>query len=186
MRAVEEQYRPYLNFLRDLIDDGSGHTYLCLTRILFDKDFEYFVPMDSNRDFDGRELRYDFLDEMIDYDYDESDIPAGPARVLEVLIALSRRIEFRLYGSRYHVFAVDLFWEMVENLGLSFLNDSEIDENYVDFVYNTLDNWMISPRFGGKVCEIFPLKRRKKVVTSKNGQELWYQMMNYLEENYPI
>ena len=97
------------------------------------------IPNDDNRGEDGINLRYYYSTEVnpgCNLD------GLGPCRCLEMLIALAKRVEDELYGSIYNKTMEVLFWEMMENLGLSWYNDKRWYDS-PDFPVDTiLDRWL--------------------------------------------
>jgi hypothetical protein len=114
----------------------------------------------------------------------------GACSVLEVLIALSQRINDMMYDLKDQSNkAPRWFNEMIKNLGLDkFTDDSsrgerlrEMDETKIDDILETLmDRTYDFHGRGG----LFPLKRTPR--KHQAGVEIWYQMMDYLDENYGI
>lgn len=96
--------------------EGPDKEYLL--RSLFAKDFIYSLPMDSNRESDGINLRYRFaLENDIPYPIVASELDCRPCSVLEMMVALCLRLEESIMrdddiGSR----TGQWFWEMVNNL----------------------------------------------------------------------
>ena len=146
----------YYRWLVAQIDD----TAVAVER-MFDKDFVWYVPNDDNRCQDAKDLRAEF--------YDRFGIRWDPpvCNVLEVLVALSRRLAFEADGE-----PCDWFWEMYSNLTFArCVTIREIDEIIDRFVWRTY-----APNGEGGV---FPLKTPKE---DQREVELWYQMSAYLLE----
>ena len=164
----------YFNWLYDQISPSRNinpaRTYLLLAEQMFKKDFIWSIPNDDNREADGRELRYEFLE---NYAVDERWFDQ-PCSVLELLIAISRRLSFQDGGE-----PEQWFWKLVGNLGL----DQYSDEAYSDWIAEKVDNALdifINREYthegeGG----LFPLSRSD---VDQTEIELWYQMSYYLLE----
>lgn len=172
----------YLDWLSELIDLYSPEhmCYTDLVKYMFTYKFRYSVTGDSNREKDATNLLYiRYMDEY-HYKYNFDDVYDRDVSVLEVLIALSIRMERDIMGEPGAYDDVRWFWIMLENLGLGRCVNNDFDEEIADYI---LSKWL-DRRFsyngnGG----IFPLK------SPKNHQkfvEIWYQMCEWLEENYPI
>ena len=150
-----------------------------LDKSLSKTDFYYTIPMDGNREADGIDLRYRFGYEN---SYDESMIAAylddRPCSVLEMMIALAIRCEENIMddpdiGDR----TGQWFWSMIENLGLSDMDDAEYDELYVHrIVKRFLDRGYKKNGEGGLFTIHHSAGRDLRNV------EIWYQMCWYLDE----
>ena len=147
-------------------------TYWDLLRTLHIKEFTWFVPNDDNRVVDGLDLRYEFLADMQESPSVWENWLLQPCSMLEMLIALSRRLAFNGGGE-----SMGRFWEMMDNIGLRGFNDAshgspqEVDhilQRVIDRTYDQNGN-------GG----LFPLRETN---LDQRQVELWYQMNSYLIE----
>ena len=172
----------YFSWLCDIIKvEQEDRSYWQLAYDLFRMIFTSYVDHDENRAYDGLELRYEFLREM---DYPKyTDIP-GECSVLEMMIALARRMDFETVDP-YCYDESDRtsywFWEMIDNLGLTSFDDKSYEdldgEVYVDSIIETfLERRYLEDGTGG----LFPLKNPYE---DQRDVELWYQMSAYLMEN---
>lgn len=174
---MEKNERSYYNYLVRLVRTPESKRYTLLLEHLWRKEYYSILPNDQNRAKDGLFLRRE-VNEGQDF---------GPCRVLEMLIALSRRMEFQLYGTDYDKTYKDLFWELVNNLDLIKFDNIEAakDAMYLE-IDHILTKWIerrYSPDgYGG----VFPLNKWKKNDGKQTEVEIWYQMMLYLSENYAI
>ena len=174
---MEKNERSYYNYLVRLVRTPESKRYTLLLEHLWRKEYYSILPNDQNRVKDGLFLRRE-VNEGQDF---------GPCRVLEMLIALSRRMEFQLYGTDYDKTYKDLFWELVNNLDLIKFDNIEAakDAMYLE-IDHILTNWIerrYSPDgYGG----VFPLNKWKRNDGKQTEVEIWYQMMLYLSENYAI
>lgn len=177
---MEKEERAYFNYLVRSIRIKESEKYQLLLKKLWDKEYYSILPNDQNREKDGRFLRDD-IDDVLYSDF-------GPCRVLEMLIALSKRMEYELFGSEYERTYVDLFWEFLENLGLIKFDNLNVltDAAYLeidDILTKWLDRKYSADGYGG----IFPIKNWQKEVDNPQYKvEIWYQMMLYLSKNYQI
>ena len=150
----------------------SSKTYWNLLRILFQKEFVWFVPNDDNRLEDGRELRHEFIEELGLYQVDKNWMDLG-CSFLELLIGLSRRLAFEAGGKPR-----DWFWHLLNNLQLDFYTDNIlIPEKKVN---DCLDKviWRTYRRDGHG--GLFPLRHAREDQTQV---EIWYQLSAYLLEH---
>ena len=175
---MEKEEKKYYNYLVRLVRTPESKRYTLLLEHLWRKEYYSILPNDQNRAKDGLFLRRE-VNEGQDF---------GPCRVLEMFIALSRRMEFQLYGTDYDKTYKDLFWELVNNLDLIKFDNLEADKDamYLE-IDHILTNWIerrYSPDGHGGV---FPLKNwQKSSGIEQTEVEIWYQMMLYLSENYAI
>jgi len=122
-----------------------------------------------NRAMDGLELRQEYETRY--------KVPAllGNCTILEVLIALAKRIAFMTSDSAEEEDDVGYwFWRMIDNLGMT--NKDEINEHILTI-------WMERRfKFNGEGSP-FPLRKCDK---NQTNIEIWYQMQSYMNENYDI
>lgn len=174
---IKEDYFQWL--CRKVLADDPDHSYWILLKELHKKEFYSLVDRDFNRECDGIELRRDYMFDSGNWFMDIS----GSCTVLEMLIALSEKINGMLSEGESKDQSYIYFWEMITNLGLDVVTDEDypqygpfyIDERvnrFVDREYDRNGN-------GG----IFPIKNSAK---DQRGIEIWFQMQEYLLENYPI
>jgi hypothetical protein len=145
-------------------------------------EFYSLIPNDDNRGEDGKQLRLEFIEEV--GPTWAPSLPQGPCTVLEMMIGLSRRLEFETMSSRWERSPAEWFWVLIDNLGLEWCDNfayksvtkvsqtrekvSQMLERHYDFDGN-----------GG----LFPLNNPKK---DQRRVEIWYQMSAYVLENYPM
>lgn len=150
---------------------NRSRTYWSLLKLLYTKEFVYFIPNDDNRAMDGTDLRYDFIDaeELDDVNLDWINLSCS---MLELFVGLSRRLSFAAEGE-----PSDWFWRIMQNLDLDIYNDSvsipldEVDEKLNQIIWRTYE----PDGLGG----IFPLKWPER---DQRDIEIWYQMASYVLE----
>lgn len=153
---------------------NRAKTHWNLLSQLHKKEFVWVVPNDDNREEDGKCLRHEFLDEteakLVDQEWlDQS------CSMLEMLIALSRRLAFEDDGS-----CADWFWHLIQVLELNRYTDGHFSETDAAVIDGVLDR-VIWRRYrpnghGG----LFPLRRPEQ---DQRDVEIWYQLSAYLLEN---
>lgn len=172
--------KKYFNFLLDIV--GNPEQYSLLLVHLHNIEFYSLVPNDDNRGIDGGKLREIFCDSERSY-MDLSLCPGGPCSVLEMLIGLSHRMSSALEGNPRSLTVSECFWALINNLGLFFCDNHEY---YAPWDGNQAIDEIIS-RFLERKYErdgrggLFPLNFTKK---DQRKVEIWYQMSEYLLENY--
>lgn len=176
---MDKSEESYVNYLKSLVRSYLSRDHEVLLDRLWRKEFYSVLPNDQNRAKDGIFLR-DVLGEDVNYGI------FGPCRVLEMLIALSKRMEFNLEGTDCDEDYVDLFWEMLGNLDiLQFDNLAILEDAQTLQLDHILTDWLDRKYSSDGSGGIFPLKNwTKNGYKRQNKVELWYQMMSYLCENY--
>lgn len=164
---------------RNLID-----TYYDLFRALYNTEFRSFIEMDKNREQDGCDLRYRFINDvkimsMLTNRYSIDDIEyalEGPCSVLELMVALAIRIEENImsdpnYGNRTQQW----FWNMIANLGLHGMEDGSFDEE----IFRRIMTVFIERRYtyDGKGSLFYV----RNCPEDMRNLEIWKQLYVYLD-----
>jgi hypothetical protein len=149
----------------------SSKSYWSLARQLYNKEFIPLVPNDDNRKADGKELRYEFINDEDIQDVDPNWMDLG-CSMLEMLIALSRRLGFET-GEEPR----EWFWHMIRNVHLDQYNDmAGVPHDKVDDIIDRVIWRTYHPSGRGG---LFPLKNAHE---DQRRVELWYQLSAYLLE----
>ena len=184
--SLEDQYFQWLYGMIGAVSDRNpSHSHWMLAEQLYRKEFRWFIPNDDNRAADGRALRDDFCDLV--GSWAESRIIFEPCNMLEMLIGLSRRIDYEVAGSTLDDTGVGVwFWRMLENVGLKQFTDSRyLDGDFVDTAVDSVLENLIERRYdrNGHYGGLFPLH---VPCADQREVELWYQASSYLLENSDI
>lgn len=175
---LDEQYLTWLyRQVASISLKNPARTYWSLARQLYTKEFVWLVPNDDNRVEDGRDLRYEFIDDADIYDAPNEWIDLG-CSFLEMLIGVSRRLSFE--GEKGT--PSEWFWMIMENIQLDRVTDqiysrnpdtigAEIDDILERIIWRQYDY----DGLGG----LFPLRMP---VEDQREIEMWYQMSAYLLE----
>lgn len=172
----EDVKAAYFDWMIDMID---GWEHIKLMIYLNSIPFTWEHPMDENRAEDGAYLREEFIYET---NYSVFEYPPQTVSVLEVLVALARRINFICVDIEEDDQSDRWFWEMMRNIDLERYNDQVYEllggNEEVWYRIDTVlkRTYESDGRFG-----LFPLKTAEK---DQRDVELWYQMNAYLMENY--
>lgn len=166
----------YLNWLTELAipDDDQRLLYQKLMLAMYETDYFWTVSHDENRSADGLELREEF-----ETNWGGFCEKSGPASVLEVLLALSIRCENVIMydpdeGNRTGIW----FWEMIENLGLSSMDDWGFNyEEFEDIMWTFLNRKYDRDGYGGPFYIAGFDRDMRKI-------ELWYQMNFYMKSKF--
>jgi hypothetical protein len=175
--STEQAYFVWLCELVHVQQENSS--YYNLFSDLFEKPFRYSIEQDENRALDGLAICQYFCDEEgVVFEYDSGERPCS---VLEVLIALAKRMDFEISDPDFDGDnTAKYFWEMLGNLGLTVYSDDmyyQLDGSFnVDVILNVfLDRTYQPDGHGG----VFPLRRPS---VDQRYIELWYQMNAYILE----
>lgn len=159
----------YVGWLRGLVDglDPSLND-------MFDAAWEVFyipvIPNDDNRAADGIVLRHRYQVETSVYLYLDDH-----CRILEFLIALSKRIDELTYDPENPNGHVRIFWCLIDNLKKPMTSYSYDD--FVEVFSNiTTRNYR---KDGSGLGGLFPLRNPSK---DQRNIEIWYQVMDWLRE----
>ena len=166
----------YFDWLCDVVDSkrfSKQVSYRKLLMHLHNIEFTWFIPYDDNRADDGIMLRRKYA--LARHDEELSDYISGPCSVLEMMAALAIRCEESimddtLFGNR----TGQWFWGMIHNLGLSPMNDSNFDAEFVDDVIARFLNREYEPDGKGGLFTIKNCDHDLRTV------EIWRQLSWYL------
>lgn len=175
MDMIEKDYRDWLIRLVNTVED-----YTYLLRELYAIDFYSLVKYDEDRGMDGLSLRDEWAFEV---DYNGS-LDFGPAKVLEVLIGIARRIEFQIYGPTYTAEwdYVRVFWDLLDNLRLGDMF-GDISRYTFDEINTKVTQWLERDYIRNKSSNIFSFECMPKNIRKLN---IWDQMAIYIREKWPI
>ncbi len=169
----DDLWASYKDWLLRLVHVDS-HGYFKLFEQLHNRVFTYVIPMDENRASDGISLREDFYSEMRISEgvFDHRD----DCSVLEMLVALSLRIEREYAGDPLDERPGEIFWELLANLDLDQFEDRFYSGSIVNDI---LDRWMTRQFAYNGDGSPFPICRPSR---DQRYIEMWSQMMEYLSE----
>lgn len=176
MNAIlEERYFEWLyGQINDPDIERQNLSYWNLARQLHNKEFVYIVANDDNRWVDGRRLREEFLE-----DWDEETIPevwiSLACSMLEMLIALSRRLEFQTDDA-----SESWFWILIRNLDLFKYSDLHYNKAAREDIDDVLDTVIWRKYSYSGEGGLFPLQRADM---DQRQLEIWFQMHTYLLAN---
>lgn len=170
-------YNAYFSWLLDIVMyqemKRSGRNYNRLLRTMRDKQFIWTVDNDVNRAQDGKYLRYTFKEET-----GFTDEIKGACNFLEMCIGLAVRMNDVIFEPDPSYRPARWFWMMMENCGLDKFTDEEFDPLVVNKI---MDRVMLRRYSKTGKGGFFPLKYPKKDQTEV---EIWYQMQQYVMENF--
>ena len=102
--------------------DDYINRYSMLLRTLMATEFFYSIPMDSNRNVDGINMRADFPQEML---------PRNIATLLEVMVSMTIRCDQTILTSDSQDTTL-WFFLMISNIGLVNSTDDNFNQSYVE------------------------------------------------------
>lgn len=182
MVDIEELYFQWL--LTRLDPDGVLEGVAYAGGLLHNCEFKRRVGNDMNRANEGISLRYEFLQQFEDVNFAPSvtnSLMDQPCSWFEMLVALCRALDYLYEGG-----VVGRFNELVINMGLGYLLDSDLDQpelvveydqGVVEGVCNDIDNNFFDPNGHGG---LFPLKRLGH--PDQRYMEIWDQHAAYFRE----
>lgn len=158
--------------------------YSLLAKCLFSIEYTWFVPNDDNRGYDGQNLRKLFVNSHGYGAYQEfvlhNHLPS--CSVLEMMVALSIRMDDLMEDPDKEPDIGVYFWEMIDNLGLREFSDFQYlfiggNHKVKNIIYNVLERKYDSNGVGG----FFPIPN---TTNDQRKIEIWYQMHEYLKDRY--
>lgn len=159
----------YLTWLYRQVQRRGVKAHWKLLRQMYATEFVWFIPNDDNRAEDGRDLRQEFLNQQV-LQADRDWLSLG-CSFLEMLVALSRRLEFEAEGR-----ADEWFWHLVRIIRLDICTDGNYIPEYVEAALDTVIWRTYEPSgLGG----LFPLKHPAH---DQTNVEIWYQLSEWLLE----
>lgn len=142
-------------------------SYVQLMNALYEKEFYSVIDMDSNRIEDALALREEYSE------YIQNDL----CSLLEIMVALAVRCEAEYL--RDIATAGNIFWDMLDNLGLCQYTDMHFDRDEVDCILDRLlDREYESDGAGG----LFYAGNDSKI--DMRNEEIWWQMQIYAMRKY--
>lgn len=151
-------------------------SYRKLLMRLHDIEFNYIIGLDGNRAEDGINLRYRFgYEESYEDPIISAFLDDRPCSVLEMLIALSIQCEKIMANPDGNDETGQWFWNMIANLKLISMTDSNFDKKYVDDRISIFLDRDYSKNGEGGLFTIERCGRDLRFV------EIWYQMCWYLD-----
>ncbi len=163
----------YYIWLCDLVNLEAHSGYSNLISFLYDTEFVWSVAKDSDRAGDGLQLRYDYIDYYNEFrfvDYETMSWTCEPCSILEMLIALAKRVRINLMPD-FDIEPSDWFWIFIEKLG--FL---EYDDGYI------FDE-KLGPLFQKKVVT-FALLTTFSEKRAFSEMDIWQKVQAFLAKNY--
>ena len=173
--TLDDLYLEWLYSQVASIDQKArSKTYWSLLRQLYTKEFVWIVPNDDNRVEDGRDLRFEFIHSLDLEDVDPQWLHLG-CSVLEMLIALSRRLSFEGDGP-----AEDWFWILLKNIELDQCTDARYKSQMHAYVDDILDRIIWRTYNDNGRGGLFPLRDARQ---DQREVEIWYQLSAYLMQD---
>lgn len=182
----ERQEERYFDVLYDIVaadrEDLTDMSYRMLLGVLDGVEFRDTRGIDSNRIHDAQELRADLIADM---GLDHTAVrPFTNVSLLEVMIAIADRLG-QITGDEDTAF---WFWEMVSNLVLDGIDDTEFwsdPESYESEILDRADD-VININYDRDGLGGLFLLREGVAPQDMRDTELWYQMQYYANEVSPL
>lgn len=174
--TVDDRYFEWLySRVLSVRNRNPARSYWNLAKQLYVKEFVWLIANDDNRVADGKDLRTEFVSEQGSDGVTQEWLDLG-CSFLEMLIALSRRLEFEVDTKP----AGDWFGELLNNMGVGHYSDDEYTDEMAQAVDEIMDTVIYRTYTHTGHGGLFPLNRTSQ---DQRKVELWYQMSAYLAEN---
>lgn len=176
----------YFDVLYDIVaadrEDVTDMSYRMLLGVLDGVEFRDTRSIDGNRIQDAQEMRADLIAEMA---LDHTSVrPFMNVSLLEVMIAIANRLG-QITGDEDTAF---WFWEMMSNLVLDGIDDTEFwsdPEGYEAEILDRADD-VININYDRDGLGGLFLLREGVAPQDMRDTELWYQMQYYANEVSPL
>lgn len=179
-------YSEYYTYLISLIDPPAGvesrlRKHGMLLFELWKREFYWFDSMEEeeNRSRDGKNLRDQFI---MDFDMPPDKVPQGPCNILEMLVALSLKLDAIVHDWRIGNRPWEWVEMFIENLGFDDLTDDNInpmrDSAYINAKLDTFLTRNLGPKGEGG------LFRFHKPLVTVRQLDIWAQMNKWIIENF--
>ena len=168
----------YFHWLVGFLDDEYIATnYSKLLSALFNKEFTWSIEYDENRAADGLSLRKLFMQEYR-ISRKTPDLWAfSGCSVLEMMLGMAKRCEDELiYNPEKGNQTGQIFWVMIENLGLDIYDDFGFYGDEVDRILNNFLSRNYAPNGDGNLFRLRHFDPRKI--------DLWLQLNLYLRDHF--
>lgn len=167
----------YFEWMYDLICGerySSEISYRKLLMQLHSTEFRFSIPLDENRAKDGISLRRTFA--LCQDQRDLSLYLEGPCSVLEMMLALSIRMESIASDPDIGDRTGQWFWGMIVNLGLGSMTDGRYDKQLVENELEAFLNRDYLPNGKGGLFTV------RNTNADLRDLEIWTQMNWYLDD----
>lgn len=188
LENLEEELQDgwYFDVLYDIVaadrEDVTDLSYRMLLGVLDWVEFRDTRGIDGNRIQDAQEMRADLIAEMA---MDHTAVrPFANVSLLEVMIAIADRLG-QIAGDEDTAF---WFWEMISNLALDGIDDTEFwsdPESYEEEILDRADD-VINVNYDRDGLGGLFLLREGVAPQDMRDTELWYQMQYYANEVSPM
>lgn len=181
MATLEDIVDEYNCWILDMMEANlpEHRKYSKLLEELSYIEYKWYIPLDENRDIDAIDLRKEYLAERnMDFISLREAFCAYPRSVLEVMAALSRRVEIEITGEPGNDHIERWFWTMIFNLGLDRFDNQNFNRRNIDKI---IEIWLSREFDWNGNRSAFPLRNCQ---IDQRKIDIYYQMQLYLSENY--
>lgn len=164
---------------------GPDFTHNTLLYIFYETPFYWTIRNDENRALDGKYLRNEFSDLYSSADAEEVRLYLdGRCSVLEMLVALTEKFEDMVYDYELGDRTNERFWELIDNLGLSYFDDNRLRHGEYERAAKAIIMDMMERKYDQMGHgSLFPTNNRE--CEDRRNMEIWDQMNYYILEFYP-
>lgn len=169
----ERADQAFLAWLAPQIEPNRRRNFDELLRIMHAKEFVFVLALDENRIQDAHDVRLEYFQAINMKPYVTTDL-LGPISVLEILIALSRRMSFITSSP-----PGDWAWVLLQNLELNGYS-GHIRRRWAEEIDDILERLIWRQYEPDGSGGFYPLAWPQE---DQRNVELWYQMAAYLAED---
>lgn len=176
--AFDEDYFQWLyGQVGSTASRSPRRSFWSLARKLYSAKFHWTIRNDDNREMDGIQLRFEYIEARGTEDYDLR-WATRECSILEMLIALARRASFETSKT-----PDEWFWLMLDNLGIGGISDAHYENRSEDHIHEAIGRLVTRTYERDGRGGLFPLR---SPYGDQRKTELWYQMSYYILENDPV
>lgn len=176
--TIDDRYFEWLyQKVAAVTNRNPARSYWNMAKQMYQTRFNWFVPNDDNRAEDGKDLRYEFIDEWGTDGIDRSWLDLD-CSMLEMMIALARRVSFEADGT-----PGEWFWHLMGNLELDLYTDDIYEISIRETVEEVLERVNRRTYLRNGTGGLFPQKHPRR---DQRQVEIWYQMQSYLLEREEV
>lgn len=159
------------------MDQPRALSYERLLTHLHTIKFTYSIRKDQNRAEDGKDLRWRFINGLVNSDggADYLSCLVDPCSVLEMMVALAIRCEEIMDDPCLGDRTAQWFWGMIVNLGLGAMTDTRYDQQVVNEAVDRFLKRDYEPNGKGGLFTVRHCEYDLRTV------EIWKQMCWYLD-----
>ena len=174
-------FNRYTMWLSQRVATAKSPDYVFLLTELNKIEYYFIEPTDKNRVAYALDLRREFA--QLEGSNVVYDVMPGSCTALELLVYMAEAADFTLHDDRMGPRPEQFFWTFIDNLGLSYLTNSNWSFEASNFIFSTINKWFdrrYNPNGHGSP---WPILNTRVDLTSV---PMWDQMQWWLAENEEV